>query len=76
MKEIYLNKNIKHLRNLINLSQKEFANEINISLDYVKSLETRNKKPSFDILLNLYNYFNKRLNITMDELLFSDLSNK
>ena len=49
-KERELNPTIRELRKIIAMTQKEFAASLGVSVDAVKSWETRGQKPSTEIL--------------------------
>lgn len=49
---------LKNLRKEYNISQQQFANEFNVSLDAVKNWEQHYNIPEMDCLIKLCNYFN------------------
>ncbi|HJU45686.1 MAG TPA: helix-turn-helix transcriptional regulator [Chitinophagaceae bacterium] len=67
-----LDKNIKHLRQLDDLSQSSFGERFGASRSMIDSYERGNAKPSSDTLKTIAAYYG----ITIDALLTKDLSNK
>lgn len=67
MKNIH--KNIRHLRNIKNLSQELFAEELNWTRSIVSSYEEGRSDPPIERLIDLSNYFN----IPIDILIKNDL---
>lgn len=56
--ENLLSLRIKELRTSLNLTQKEFAELINVSTVSVSSYETETKSPSLDMVINIATKFN------------------
>lgn len=56
--------NLKQLRNIKGISQKQLAEDMNITLKTVSHWETGYSEPSIGQLINLANYFD----VTIDEL--------
>lgn len=59
----YIQTNIKHLRNLKNLSQEHFAEELGWTRSIVGSYEEGRSEPSIDRLIGLSNFFNLPIDI-------------
>lgn len=57
-------KNIKTLRNKLDLTQKDFAEKIQVTAPTLNSYEKGTKKPNFDTLIKISQEFN----ISLDEL--------
>lgn len=55
------NENIKILRSTYNLTQKEFADRLGVSIPTVAAWENGTKKPSFDVLVQIANTFDVSL---------------
>ncbi|MCR5462029.1 MAG: helix-turn-helix domain-containing protein [bacterium] len=68
----FLSKNIKYLRKIKEITQKDFSVILNMSLDTIKSIETERITPSLETLIKIRNYFN----VNLDDLIFIDLENK
>jgi transcriptional regulator with XRE-family HTH domain len=66
----FIANNIKHLRELRNLTQEYFASELNISRERVASYEQGRSSPPVEILIALSNYFN----LPIDVLIKNDLT--
>ena len=66
----YLSKNIKHLRVLKNLTQEQFAEDLEVSRSRISSYEENRAAPPVDFLIELSNYFN----IPIDIIVKNDLS--
>lgn len=66
----FIANNIKHLRELKNLTQEYFANELDISRERVASYEQGRSSPPVEILVALSNYFN----LPIDVLIKNDLT--
>lgn len=67
-----LDKNIRHLRSLDGLSQKEFGKLFEASRSMIDSYERGNAEPSNDLLQVIA----ARYHVSVDALLTKDLSNK
>ena len=68
----FIAKNLKFLRKNKGITQKDFSNILNMSLDTIKSIETERITPSLETLIKIRNYFN----VNLDDLIFVDLENK
>ncbi len=66
----FIANNIKHLRELKNLTQEYFASELNISRERVASYEQGRSSPPVEILIEFSNYFN----LPIDVLIKNDLT--
>jgi len=66
----FIANNIKHLRELKNLTQEYFASELNISRERVASYEQGRSSPPVEILIEYSNYFN----LPIDVLIKNDLT--
>lgn len=66
---MFFSNNLKFLRQKENLNQKDFGTKINLTRDAIASLENNRMKPSFDVLIQLRNYFQ----INLDDLIFKNL---
>ena len=66
----FIANNIKHLRELKNLTQEYFASELNISRERVASYEQGRSSPPVEILIEFSNY----LNLPIDVLIKNDLT--
>ena len=58
------NKHLKKIREDKNITQKQLAKDINISLSSIQNYERGSKKPSYDALIALADYFN----VSLDDL--------
>lgn len=58
-------KKLKELRNNRNLSQTDLSKVINVSKSMISSYETTWRMPSYEVLLNIANFFN----VSIDYLL-------
>ncbi len=65
----YIQTNIRHLRNLKNLSQEQFAEELGWTRSIVGSYEEGRSEPPIDRLIDISSYFN----IPIDILVKNDL---
>ena len=65
-------KQIQLLRQRHNLTQKELAEIINSSQNYLSDLETGKKRPSLDYYITIANYFK----VSLDQLFADELSMK
>ncbi len=63
-------KNIRHLRDLKNLTQQELANKLNVTKARIGSYEESRSEPSAEMLIKFSNYFH----IAIDALLRGDLT--
>ena len=68
---ISLGKRIKAAREAMSMSQKDFAEEIGISKNFLSDIERGNKKPSLTNLVNISNF----VKIEIDVLLAESLDN-
>lgn len=66
---MFFSKNLKFLRKKEKLSQKELGENLNLTRDSIASLENGRMKPSYELLINLRNYFK----VNLDDLIFKDL---
>lgn len=66
----FLSKNIKHLRQLKNLSQEAFADYLKVTRSRIGSYEENRSSPSVDFLIELSSFFN----IPIDILIKNDLT--
>lgn len=66
----FLSKNIKHLRQLKNLSQEAFADYLKVTRSRIGSYEENRSSPSVDFLIELSTFFN----IPIDILIKNDLT--
>jgi transcriptional regulator with XRE-family HTH domain len=62
--------NIKHLRKLRNLSQLELASQLNVTNSLISSIEGGRSLPSFQLLIDIAEFFN----INLNDLVYTDLS--
>ncbi len=67
----FIANNIKHLRELKNLTQEYFASELNISRERVASYEQGRSSPPVEILIELSNYFNLPIDVLIKNNLTS-----
>ena len=65
-------KQIQLLRQRHNLTQKELAEIINSSQNYLSDVETGKKRPSLDYYITIANYFK----VSLDQLFADELSMK
>ncbi|SFS32508.1 XRE family transcriptional regulator [Lutibacter maritimus] len=66
----YLSNNIKHLRNLKELTQEQFAQILNVSRSRISSYEENRAIPPIEFLVAISNYFG----ISIDMLIKNDLT--
>ena len=66
----YLANNIKHLRNLKEQTQEQFAQNLNVSRSRISSYEENRAIPPIDFLVEISNFFS----ISLDILIKNDLS--
>lgn len=67
----FIANNIKHLRELKNLTQEYFANELNITRERVASYEQGRSSPPVETLIELSNYFNLPIDVLIKNNLTS-----
>lgn len=67
----FIASNIKHLRELKNLTQEYFAEELNISRERIASYEQGRSSPPVDILIQLSDYFNLPIDVLIKNNLTS-----
>jgi len=65
-----ISKNIRHLRKLKDLTQEQFADEINVTRSRIGSYEEGRSEPSIATLISIATYFN----LPVDVLIKSDLT--
>ena len=65
-------KNLKYLRKVNKITQKELALKLEISEQAIKMIETNQFNPSLEILIKIRNLFN----VNLDDLIFSNLEDK
>ncbi|PCH73410.1 MAG: XRE family transcriptional regulator [Flavobacteriaceae bacterium] len=65
-----ISKNIRHLRKLKDLTQEQFADEINVTRSRIGSYEEGRSEPSISTLISIATYFN----LPVDILIKSDLT--
>lgn len=68
----FLNKNIKYLRNINNISQQKLADKIGIDRSTISRIENNEIETTIDNAIKISNFFN----LTLSDLLSKDLSNK
>lgn len=81
-RQIYIRNDIDDLGNIIktarknnNLTRKQLAEKLNISARYLMSIENENRKPSYNVFLNLIHELGISANITaFPERQYSDQS--
>jgi len=67
----FIANNIKHLRELKNLTQEYFASELNISRERIASYEQGRSSPPVEILIKFSNYFNLPIDVLIKNNLTS-----
>lgn len=66
----FLNKNVKYLRKRKNLTHQQLADILKIQKSSLANFESGSRNCSLEVLVDLSKFFN----ITIDELIFKDLS--
>ncbi len=58
---MYFSERLKQLRKTYNMTQKQLSQKINVSEIAIQNYESQRRKPAFDILIALADYFDVSL---------------